>query len=172
MLLRTAKSCGPDTPMLVSSSRSCVGPTGLRQNHIRGTTVAREPGHRGEREISRKTIACGNAGRFRCTRCYSCAFYHYKCTRGRGCIGHPAFPTPSFGAEDFCKARAHRAARLRSCVFGQGRGMRSPDAAQRAALRGVCAADPGSMGRGSAVHREERCTASGTRGTLLDRFSG
>src|SRR5450631_1795233 len=26
-------------------------------------TVAKEPGHRGERDISRKTIACGNAGR-------------------------------------------------------------------------------------------------------------
>ena len=25
-----------------------------------------------------KTIACGNAGRFRCTRCCSCAFYHYQ----------------------------------------------------------------------------------------------
>jgi hypothetical protein len=25
-------------------------------------TVAKQPGHRGEREISRKTIACGNAG--------------------------------------------------------------------------------------------------------------
>ena len=35
MLQRTAKSCGPDAPTLVSSSRSCVGPTGLRQNLIR-----------------------------------------------------------------------------------------------------------------------------------------
>src|SRR5450631_2865211 len=26
-------------------------------------TVAKEPGHRGEPDISRKTIACGNAGR-------------------------------------------------------------------------------------------------------------
>jgi len=34
-----------------------------------------------------------------------------KCTRGRGCNGHPAFPTPSFGARDKCKPRAHRAAR-------------------------------------------------------------
>ena len=30
MLQRTAKSCGPDAPTLASSSRSCVGPTGLR----------------------------------------------------------------------------------------------------------------------------------------------
>jgi hypothetical protein len=32
MLLRTAKSCGSDTPMLVSSSRRLVGPTGRGQN--------------------------------------------------------------------------------------------------------------------------------------------
>src|SRR5450631_3557472 len=39
-----------------------------------------------------------------------------KCTRGRGCSGHPAFPTPSTGRKSFCKARAHRAARSRSLV--------------------------------------------------------
>src|SRR5258708_1153485 len=54
MLLRTVKSCGPDTPTLVSSWRSNLP-----------MTVAKEPGHRGEHEISRKTIACGNAGLFR-----------------------------------------------------------------------------------------------------------
>src|SRR5713101_4884916 len=80
-------------------------------------TVAKQPGHRGEHEISRKTIACGNVGRFRCTRCYSCAFYHYKCTRGRGCSGHPAFPTPSRGRE--INARLGRIApRDRGCMFG------------------------------------------------------
>ena len=30
-------------------------------------------------------------------------FYQYKCTRGRGCNGHPAFPTPSLGGR-FIKA--------------------------------------------------------------------
>src|ERR1700736_699250 len=46
MLLRTAKSCGPDAPTLVSSSRSCVGPTGLRQNLSAddGGKRARSPG--------------------------------------------------------------------------------------------------------------------------------
>jgi hypothetical protein len=39
-----------------------VGPTGLGQNLAPQATVAKEPGHRGEHEISRKTIACGNAG--------------------------------------------------------------------------------------------------------------
>jgi hypothetical protein len=71
-------------------------------------TVAKEPGHRGERDISVKTTACGNAGRFRCTRCCSCAFYHYNCTRGRGCSGHPAFPTPSLGREIMHSSGASR----------------------------------------------------------------
>jgi hypothetical protein len=39
-----------------------VGPTGRGQNLAPQATVAKEPGHRGELEISRKTIACGNAG--------------------------------------------------------------------------------------------------------------
>ena len=33
-----------------------------------------------------------------------------KCTRDRGCIVRPAFPTPSFGRRFLGKARAHRAA--------------------------------------------------------------
>src|SRR5229473_2646659 len=96
----------------------CVGPTGRGYNVGSRATVAKEPGRRGEREISRKTIACGNAGRFRCTRCYSCAFYHYKCTRGRGCNGRPAFPTPSRGRE--IHQRLGRVARRgRGRVFGE-----------------------------------------------------
>ncbi len=55
-----------------------VGPTGRGHNISPQTTVAKEPGHRGEHEVSRKAIACGDAGRFRCTRCYSCAFHHYQ----------------------------------------------------------------------------------------------
>jgi len=50
--LRTAKSCGPDTPTLVSSWR--------KQFPL--ATVANKPGHRGELEATVKTIACGNAG--------------------------------------------------------------------------------------------------------------
>ena len=50
-LLRTAKSCGSDAPTLVSSRRS--NPS---------ATVARKPGHRGEHDISRKTIAQGVPG--------------------------------------------------------------------------------------------------------------
>ena len=51
---RTAKSCGPDAPTLASSF--CGGerrPTGRTSPPIRKATVARKPGHRGEREGSR-----------------------------------------------------------------------------------------------------------------------
>ena len=50
-LKRTAKSCGPDAPTLVSSLR-----------YEAQATVAKEPGHRGEHEVSRKTIRAGKTG--------------------------------------------------------------------------------------------------------------
>jgi hypothetical protein len=49
---RTAKSCGPDAPTLASSSRKTLP----------RATVANKPGHRGERDISVKTIARGMPG--------------------------------------------------------------------------------------------------------------
>src|SRR5882757_844838 len=62
------------------------------------------------------------------------------------------------------------AAILAAVGAGRNRRSRAPDAAQRGALAAWCAAKPGPMppshedvGPGSAVHREERCTASGTR---------
>ena len=51
-LARTAKSCGSDAPMLASSLREEAQ-----------MTVSNKPGHRGEREVSRKTIARGMPGR-------------------------------------------------------------------------------------------------------------
>ena len=58
-------------------------------------TVARKPVHRGEREISRKTIAQGKPGCLRWTCMLVCAFFCATCTRDRGCSAHPAFPAPS-----------------------------------------------------------------------------
>src|SRR6202049_4038212 len=51
--LRTAKACGPDGPTPASS---------LAGRNSREMTVARKPGHRGERAISRKAIARGMPG--------------------------------------------------------------------------------------------------------------
>ena len=57
MLTRTAKSCRSDAPMLASSLREEAQ-----------MTVSNKPGHRGEHEVSRKTIARGMPGDFRCDR--------------------------------------------------------------------------------------------------------
>ena len=102
-------------------------------------TVAKQPGHRGERDISRKTIACGNAGRSGVLVVTRVRSTNTKCTRGRGCSGHPAFPTPSKGRKINARLGriASRGANLClelavmretrpcnpffSCVSGQGR---------------------------------------------------
>jgi hypothetical protein len=62
MLLRTAKSCGPDAPTLASSSRSCVGPTGLRQDISAERRWQKSPVTEESAKETVKTIACGNAG--------------------------------------------------------------------------------------------------------------
>src|ERR1700686_169473 len=85
VLTRTAKSCGSDASTPASSLREEAQ-----------TTVTNKPDRRGEREVSRKTIARGMPG-------YSggpvvtmlVCFILFR-TRGCGCIGRPAFPTPSF----------------------------------------------------------------------------
>jgi hypothetical protein len=105
---RTAKSCGPDTPTLVSSSRSCVGPTGLRQNISAddGGKTARSPGRARRNPLKPlRAGTSGDSGVLVVTRVRSTTT---KCTRGRGCNGHPAFPTPFFWAKDSCKARARK----------------------------------------------------------------
>src|SRR5260221_13687393 len=119
MLLRTAKSCGPDAPTLVSSSRSCVGPTGLRQNLSAddGGKRARSPGRARHKPLKPLRAGMpGDSGVLVVTRVRST---DTKCTRGRGCSGHPAFPTPSMGAKDKCKPRAHRAARFERMSRGR-----------------------------------------------------
>src|SRR6202043_2945074 len=62
---------------------------------IRVTTVARKP-ITGEHGISRKPLRAGMSGFFRWlavnTRVHT---YYPMRTRGCGCIGRPAFPTPS-----------------------------------------------------------------------------
>src|SRR5450756_2962266 len=105
--MRTAKPCGPDAPTLAFKS---PGSTLLRGDG------GKKAGHRGEHGISRKPLRGGCrafSGELAVnTRVHS---IHYFRTRGCGCTGHPAFPTPSLGGE-FCKTRAHRAAGTRRCV--------------------------------------------------------
>src|SRR4030081_525031 len=60
-------------------------------------TVTRRIRRRGEHEISRKTIACGNAGCSGELVVTTLVCVTTLCARGCGCSGHPAFPTPSVG---------------------------------------------------------------------------
>src|ERR1700730_12145467 len=58
-------------------------------------TVAKEPGRRGEREVSRKP-PCREGRIASAEPVCSCAFsIRISCTRDRGCSAHPAFPAPS-----------------------------------------------------------------------------
>jgi hypothetical protein len=72
---------------------------------IRGTTVATKPGHRGEREVSRKTIARGMSVDPSEPVVTTLVCFVFFGTRGCGCRRHPAFPAPSVvrGANGSCK---------------------------------------------------------------------
>src|SRR5437667_5334848 len=58
-------------------------------------TVSNKPGHRGEREVSRKTIARGMPGRSGVTVVTMLVCFILFRTRGCGRIARPAFPAPS-----------------------------------------------------------------------------
>jgi hypothetical protein len=74
----------------------------VRENKFSLMTVTRKPDHRGERDISRKTVAQGKPGCLRWTCMLVCTLFCALRTRDRGCSAHPAFPAPSFfEGEDF-----------------------------------------------------------------------
>src|SRR2546430_8536882 len=77
-------------------------------------TVTKKPDHRGEYEVSRKTIACGNAGLAGEPRGDYARVLSIFCTRGCGCIVRPAFPTPSLSFGRMIDAQLGRIA-LREC---------------------------------------------------------
>src|SRR5881397_436811 len=58
-------------------------------------TVSNKPGHRAEREVSRKTIARGMPGRSGVTVVTMLVCFILFRTRGCGRVGRPAFPAPS-----------------------------------------------------------------------------
>src|ERR1700704_5214926 len=91
-LRRTAKSCGPDASTLASS---------FAQKTARGDgdKRARSPGRARRKPL--KPLRAGMPGDPGATVVTNARAY-YQYTRGCGCNGHPAFPTPSvFGAERF-----------------------------------------------------------------------
>src|SRR6266404_7664569 len=96
MLLRTAKSCGPDAPTQVL--RMASRPYRVRTSQISaddGGKRARSPGRARHKLLKPLRAGMpGDSGVLVVTRVLST---NTKCTRGRGCNGHPAFPTPSMG---------------------------------------------------------------------------
>ena len=101
--------------------RSRVVLTPRRWRQVRGKQAAGDGGKKarspGRARISRKPLR-RECRCFRVTCTNACAFYHYHCTRGRGRIGHPAFPAPSDrrGREIMAKLGRYHAARSRSRV--------------------------------------------------------
>ena len=88
--MRTAKSCGPDASTLASSLREPF-PQAM---------VTRKPDRQGEHEISRKTIARGNAGCFRRDRVTNaCALYSTPAHAAAGAWA-PGIPCALFSKED------------------------------------------------------------------------
>src|SRR5260370_23239127 len=82
-----------------------------------GGKKARSPGRARRKPL--KPLRAGMPGDFGVLVVTRVRSTNTKCTRGCGCSGHPAFPTPSMGAKDKCKPRAHRAAR-RERISGIG----------------------------------------------------
>ena len=83
--LRTAKSCGPDTPTLVSSFAEVSARRRWQKGPVTGESA----------EETVKTIARGMPGDFRCDRGDYARVLILFCMRGCGCFGRPAFPAPS-----------------------------------------------------------------------------
>src|SRR5216683_1925609 len=104
MLLRTAKSCGPDAPTLASSSRSCVGPTGLRQNISAddGGKRARSPGR--ARHTPLKPLRAGMPGDSGVLVVTRALLLLQSAHEAAGAAGTRHSPRPLFspGAKDKC----------------------------------------------------------------------
>jgi len=86
--LRTAKSCGPDTPMLVSCA--------MRASVLLHM-VANKPGAPGRPRISRSNRCAGKAGRVRPDLWYLPPAFFSQAGHGRG--QRSAFPAPSISIE-------------------------------------------------------------------------
>jgi hypothetical protein len=96
---RTAKSCGPDAPTLASSSRSCVGPTGLRQNLSAddGGKRARSPGRARHKLL--KPLRAGMPGVLVYSLLLVCVLPIQSAHEAAGAAGTRHSPRPPWGRE-------------------------------------------------------------------------
>src|SRR5258705_12152104 len=136
---RTAKSCRSDAPMLASSLREAAQ-----------ATVSNKPGHRGEREVSRKTIARGMPGRSGVTvvTMLVCLFFITHEAAGASSVRHSLRPLILLG-ERFCTTRAHCAAGTRSRMFLRCLTVESAPSHPTPSFRGSRKAEPG-------IHNHDR----------------
>src|SRR5436190_17433651 len=106
-LTRTAKSCGSDAPMLASSLREEAQ-----------ATVSNKPGHRGEHEGNRKTIARGMPGRSGVTVVTTLVCFTYHLHARLRAHRAPGIPCALCNRRtgNSGKPRVHGAARSRSYV--------------------------------------------------------
>jgi hypothetical protein len=120
MLQRTAKSCGPDARRWRQVLRSCVGPTGLRQNLSAddGGKRARSPG-RARHKLLKPLRAgtSGDSGVLVVTRVRSTTTIAHETA---GALGIRRSPRPLW-AEDLSTPRALRVARSRVCICNCGK---------------------------------------------------
>ena len=92
---RTAKACGSGTRGWCQAGGGFRKPNRVRKTVNPAATEARGIRLRGERAISRQTIAQGRPDALRWTCMLVCALLCAYCTRDRGCSAHPVFPAPS-----------------------------------------------------------------------------
>ena len=90
---------------------------GADMSSIREATVTKRIRRRGERGISRQTIAQGMPECSGCTCMLVCALPRAHCTRDHGCSKHPAFPAPSVVREGIPASlgRKSRREKVKSC---------------------------------------------------------
>jgi hypothetical protein len=116
---RTAKSCGPDAPTLASSFVEACRPYRARTFHIRKTTVAKEPGHRGARHTPLKPLRAGMPGDSGVLVVTRALLPLQSAHEAAGAAGTRHSPRPPFseGRKTNATTRALRVARAKSCIW-------------------------------------------------------
>ena len=117
-LKRTAKACGPGARCWRQVGGGVASPTGSCKTVNSPMTVTRRIRRRGERAISRQTIAQGRPVVSAATCMLVCAFSCSFCARDRGCQPAPGLSCALCfkGGENSPTTRAQRAARMQRRV--------------------------------------------------------